>query len=343
MTSQSVEFTTVTRAVNHAIQSGSFLPRSMAKVTLYAEQRPQSRPILRNHWAAYKTGAEQVTEIAVHVDGITIKVWERSLAGTAFVRECFGLGLDAGLLWARFQTDVEAGRAQLSDDSATFQRFLSKNIKHRDPKTGKMHESKIARRDGVSLMVRWLNRQTRFIHRQQDIIMGELNELAGSVNGAWDSLADAPDDNDALLAKHVAEGKATQLQASIRILARRGSAMPMGKVDEVLDRAPASLGVKQARMVKLEGNYTAGVGGQGQLDRYRSAPRRSPKVSAVKVLDAMLSRQMSRAQDALDAGDLALAQSLLKTVEKTEQKLAAAQAAQDAAKQAQAASDASDK
>jgi hypothetical protein len=318
------------KTINQAITEGLIKPRSMASVTLYAEQRPVHRPMLGNHFAAYVSGNDRITEIQVHVDGITLKVWEKRIDGTSYVKESHNLGLDIDLLWARFESDVHSGKAQLQDDSGTFQRFLSKNIKFRDAKTGKLRDSTICRRDGISLMVRWLNRQTRFVYRQQDILMRELNAMGE--NAAWDSFADCPEDNEGIFAKRLAEGTATQLEATLRNMTRRANRLPTIKASEVLDAAPRMLQTKQARMVKLEGNYRAGIGGRGQLDRYRSAPRRAAKVSSVVLYEAMIKRQTERAQAALDAGDCRLCEALLRIVDETTAKL---NAANEAAKQAQ--------
>lgn len=306
--------------VNRGIRAGYIKTRCMSKVTLYTEQRPRFRPVVKNHWACYMSGNEQVTEIAVHPDGITIKVWEKDLNGTAFVAESHNIGLDINLLWARFETDIRSGRAQLSDDSSTFQRFLSRATPMKEG------YSLIARRDGISLMIKWIRRQERYIIRQQNKLVDELNSVAKAIGSASGGLCGYADFEDTLSEEaqnaRSARAAAIRTEATLKALVFRGTTMPSSKREEVLDCAPATLNVKQSSMNKTEGGYTAGVGGKGQLDRFRAAPRgsMSGKAQAKAILSDMADRQFRRAEAALNEGRIEEAEYLFAQAAQTEAK-----------------------
>ncbi|MEI7620867.1 MAG: hypothetical protein WCJ57_04865 [Candidatus Falkowbacteria bacterium] len=285
------------RDTNKGILAGIIKPSCMSKVTLTNEQRPNGRPILRNHWACYRTGQDSVTEYSFHVDGIIIKEWEKGIDGHAFVKEVHDIGLDMNLAWARFETDVRAGRAFLTDDSSTFQLFLSKNQPNRNGMT-------IARRDGISLMVRWMRRQERFIVAQQERLMVELRAVGKAMGkSAFVGFADHEEElGEEAAMKREAAAAAVHQDAVYNALIKRTCRMSGAKVSEVLDCAPASLNVKQSSMTKLEGNHHAGVGNKGQIDSFRSAPR-VRKQDAESILRGVAERQFARAEKALASHD----------------------------------------
>ena len=301
--------------VNKAILSGYIKPRDMSKVTLTNEQRPRFRPILRNHWACYMTGQNTITELSFHVDGIIIKLWEKDLNGVAFVKEVHDIGLDMNLVWTRFERDVKFGRACLSDDSSTYQRFLSKAQLNKFGAT-------IARRDGISLMVRWLRRQERFIVRQQELLMTELKAVGAALGkSAFVGYADyEPELSEEAIEKRKAQAKAVRVNAIHKALISRACRMPETKVSEVLDSAPANLCLKQSAMRKIEGGYSAGVGNKGQIDSFRSAPKNPRKQSAESIMRDMAVRQLARAEKALNDGDISEAETLFRLAAETETK-----------------------
>jgi len=301
--------------VNKGIQTGLIQPRSMSKVTLTNEQRPRFKPILRNHWACYMTGQNTITELSFHVDGIAIKLWEKDLNGVAFVKEAFDIGLDMNLVWTRFERDIKFGRACLSDDSSTYQRYLAKAKPNK-------HGATIARRDGVSLMIRWLRRQEKFIERQQELLMIELRAVGAAMGkSAFVGYADYEEElSTEAIEKRKAQAKAIRLNAVHKALIKRACRMPAAKVSEVLNDAPANLCVKQSAMRKIEGGYSAGVGNKGQIDSYTSAPKNERKQSAQSILKKMASRQFERAQKALNEGNMSQANSLFRIAAETEAK-----------------------
>ena len=301
--------------VNKAILSGHIVPRDMSKVTLTNEQRPRFRPVLRNHWACYMTGQNSITELSFHVDGIVIKLWERDLNGVAFVKEVHDIGLDMNLVWTRFERDIKFGRACLSDDSSTYQRFLSKAKPNKYGMT-------TARRDGISLMVRWLRRQERFIERQKDLLMTELKAVGAALGkSAFVGYADYETElSEEAIEKRKAQAKAVRITAIHKALISRASRMTGAKVSEVLDSAPSNLCLKQSAMRKIEGGYSAGVGNKGQIDSYRSAPKSARKQSAESIMRDMAVRQFARAEKALNEGDIEGAESLFRLAAETEAK-----------------------
>ncbi len=302
--------------INQGILSGLVKPRSMSVVTLTNEQRPKFLPVLRNHWACYMTGPNTITEFSFHVDGIIIRLWEKDVNGVPTVKDCFDVGLDMNLVWVRFEKDVKFGRTYLSDDSSTYQRFLSKTNSPRNHGV-----LTVARRDGISLMVRWLRRQERFILRQQELLMAELNEV-GKALGKNGLIGYADYDSTAskeVIEKREAQASAIMTQAIHKALITRASRVSGIKVSEILDSAPNALTVKQSSMAKIEGGHASGVGNKGQLDSFARGPKLR-KESAESVLRNMASRQIARAEKLFNEGNIKEAESLLAIATATQEK-----------------------
>lgn len=301
------------RTVNQGIQAGLVKRRDMSRVTLHNENRPRYRPILKNHWACYMSGENEITELSFHPDGITIKVWEKDLQGKPFIKEAHNAGWDMGLVWNRFEHDVRFGRARLSDDSSSFNRFVVKSAHSDNART-------VARKDGVNLMVKWLNRQARYISAQCEKVIQELDKVGKAMGkGAFIGFASySEQDAPHVVEKRIAQATA-QYQTAVHNAIFRGRSMPTSKVSEVLDAPPTALLTKQSSLQKLEGNYAAGVGNKGQLDSFRSSPRNT-KAQAQFILAQMAERQYKRAQEALDSGNFTEGEKLFKMAEETENK-----------------------
>jgi hypothetical protein len=152
-------------------------------------------------------------------------------------------------------------------------------------------------------MVKWLRRQDRFITRQCKLLEDELNAVGKALGGQTSMVGYAnysESDSDHVKEKRIAKaGKI--MQDALFSLIRRGSSMPATKVERVLEAPPMALLTKQSSMQKLEGGYAAGVGNKGQIDSYRVAPR-NRKIEAGAILADMASRQLARAEKAMNEG-----------------------------------------
>lgn len=312
------------RVVNDGIKAGLVKSRDMSKVTLHNEGRPATRPILRNHWAAYMSGDNQVTEFSFHVDGITLKVWEKDANGVAFVAVSENLGFDMRLVWLRFEYDVKFGKARLSDDSSSFQRYFIENTNGGTVRL-------LARKDGISLMIKWLRRQERFITRQCQMLQDELDEVGKALGGQTSMVGYAnysDTDSEHVKEKRIARSGKIMQDAVFSALIRRGSSMPTSKVERVLEAPPTALLTKQSSLHKIEGNYSAGTGNKGQLDSYRVAPR-NRKIEARAILADMAARQLARAEKAMNEGMFDEGERLFALAAETEAKANALNTAKD--------------
>jgi len=224
-------------AVNEGIKAGLVKSRDMSKVTLHNEGRPTTRPVLKNHWAAYMSGDNQVTELSFHVDGISLKVWEKDAQGKAFVAVSENLGLDMRLVWLRFEYDVKFGKARLSDDSSSFQRYFVENVSNGTVRL-------LARKDGISLMVKWLRRQERFINLQCERLEEELSAVGKALGGQTSMVGYAnysENDSEHVKEKRIAKAGKIMQDAVFSALVRRGSSMPSEKVVRILEAPPTAL------------------------------------------------------------------------------------------------------
>jgi hypothetical protein len=312
------------RVVNDGIKAGLVKSRDMSKVTLHNEGRPATRPILRNHWAAYMSGDNQVTELSFHVDGITLKVWEKDDQGRAYVAVSENLGFDMALVWKRFEYDVKFGKARLSDDSSSFQRYFVENVNNGTVRL-------LARKDGISLMIKWLRRQERFITRQCQLLEDELSAVGAALGGQTSMVGYAnysESDSDHVKEKRIAKAGKIMQDAVFSALVRRGSSMPSEKVERVLDAPPTALLTKQSSLHKIEGGYSAGVGNKGQIDSYRVAPR-NRKIEARAILTDMAARQLARAEKAMNEGMFDEGERLFALAAETEAKANALNASKD--------------
>ena len=311
-------------AVNEGIKAGLVKSRDMSKVTLHNEGRPTTRPVLKNHWAAYMSGDNQVTELSFHVDGISLKVWEKDAQGKAFVAVSENLGLDMRLVWLRFEYDVKFGKARLSDDSSSFQRYFVENVSNGTVRL-------LARKDGISLMVKWLRRQERFINLQCERLEEELSAVGKALGGQTSMVGYAnysENDSEHVKEKRIAKAGKIMQDAVFSALVRRGSSMPSEKVVRILEAPPTALLTKQSSMSKIEGNYSAGTGNKGQLDSYRVAPR-NRKADARAILADMAARQFARAEKAMNEGMFDEGERLFALAAETEAKANALNAKKD--------------
>lgn len=310
--------------VNEGIRQGLVKSRDMSKVTLHNEGRPATRPILRNHWAAYMSGDNQVTEFSFHVDGISLKVWEKDADGVAFVAVSENLGFDMALVWRRFEYDVRFGKARLSDDSSSFQRYFIENTNGGTVRL-------LARKDGIALMIKWLRRQERFITRQCQMLEDELSQVGAALGGQTSMVgyANYSDTNsEHVKEKRIARAGKIMQDAVFSALIRRGSSMPSDKVERVLEAPPTALLTKQSSLHKIEGGYSAGVGNKGQIDSYRVAPR-NRKIEARAILADMAARQLARAEKAMNEGMFDEGERLFALAAETEAKANALNTAKD--------------
>jgi hypothetical protein len=311
-------------AINEGIKAGLVKSRDMSKVTLHNEGRHATRPILRNHWAAYVSGDDQVTEFSFHVDGITLKVWEKDVQGEAIVVVSENLGFDMGLVWKRFEYDVKFGKARLSDDSSSFQRYFIENTNGGTVRL-------LARKDGIALMVKWLRRQERFINLQCERLEEELSRVGAALGGQTSMVGYAnysDTDSEHVKEKRIARAGKIMQDAVFSALIRRGSSMPSSKVERVLDAPPTALLTKQSSLHKIEGGYSAGVGNKGQIDSYRVAPR-NRKIEARAILADMAARQLARAEKAMNEGMFDEGERLFALAAETEAKANALNTAKD--------------